>query len=193
MIKQADTLGCSGKPNRIQGERDSHIKYPFSKIFLISQCRKKWRWTFATIKYQVDSDYLNPSILNAKGVPKKGHTCTDLVCCTETGYGRNIKLQSFPPTIFHLLQPLTLKWTTWDQCDQKGNSDKRVYKKQLAGFLIEYCILHICWLFILRFFLYVHISTHTYIHTCTHIHTHISMYARKTTITRVRRSLLTLL
>lgn len=63
---------------------------------------------FATIKYQKNSHYLTPSILNAEGVPKKAHACTDLVYCTEAGRGRNAKLQSSSPTVFCLTQPRTL-------------------------------------------------------------------------------------
>lgn len=43
---------------------------------------------------------------------------------------------------------------------RKGNSSwqRRVYIKQVVGVHLEYCILHICWLFILHL-------THTHTHT----------------------------
>lgn len=56
---------------------------------------------------------------------------------------------------------------------RKGNSSwqRRVYIKHLVGFHLEYCILHICWLFILH-----------------HTHTHTPMYARQASFTRVKWS-----
>lgn len=99
---------------------------------------------FAIIKYHKDSDYLTPNTLNAEGVPRKGHTCTDLDFCTETGYGTNIKLQSSCPPI---LSPTPTTYFNVSNIKisvtRKGSSSwqRRVYKKQLVGFHLEYCIL----------------------------------------------------
>lgn len=109
---------------------------------------------FATIKYHKNSNYSTPNTLNAEGVPRKGHTSTDLAYCTETGHGRNNKLQSSSPPFFHLLQ-LFIYFNVNNikiSVTRKGNSSwqTRVYIKQLVGFHLEYCILHICWLLILH-------------------------------------------
>lgn len=143
---------------------DSQIKYPFSKTVLINYSRSKRSWMFATIKYHKDSDYSTPNTLNAEGVPRKGHTCADLDYCTETGYGRNMKLQSSSPPI---LSPTPATYFNVNNIKisvtRKGNSSlqRRVYKKQLVGFHLEYCILHICRLFILHHTMYARQASFT--------------------------------
>jgi len=71
-----------------------------NKIPILKDCLNKLVQKQAAIDdCHHEISYLTPSILHTEGVPKKDHTYTDLVYCTETGYGRNIKLQSSsPPT-----------------------------------------------------------------------------------------------
>lgn len=148
------------KVNRIFNKRRQPNKIPILKDCLSKLVQKQGSWMFATIKYHEDSDYSTPNTLNAGGVPGKGHTCTDLNYCTDTGYGRNIKLQSSSPPI------LSSTPTTYFSVSnikisvtRKGSSrwQRRVYKKQFVGFHLEYCILYICRLFILH-----HTYTHPY-------------------------------